>query len=114
MEIYVGNLLHGLSEEELRQVFATYGNVGRVSIIKDKVTGMSRGFGFVHMDDREEATAAITALNGSDLRGRTMTVNEARPRAPRSMDDRGPRPSRSGGFSGRDGGRDGRRDRSRF
>jgi len=117
MEIYVGNLLHGLTEEELKQVFEAYGNVGRVSVIKDKVTGMSRGFGFVHMDNQDEAAAAISALNGSDLKGRAMTVNEARPRAPRTNDDRAPRtssPYRSNFSSGRDsGGRDSGRDSGR-
>ena len=106
-------MLHALTEDELRQAFAAYGNVSRVSIIKDRDSGMSRGFGFVHMDDQNEAAAAISALNGSDLKGRRMTVNEARPKAPRENfggsrgGDRGG--YRSGGFSGS---RDQRRDRN--
>jgi RNA recognition motif-containing protein len=122
MEIYVGNLLHALTEEELKQVFGTYGSVGRVSIVKDKVTGMSRGFGFVHMDNQDEAAAAISALNGSDLKGRAMTVNEARPRAPRTNDRGASRPysrpssfggGREQGGRGDFGGRE-RRDRNRY
>jgi len=91
MNIYVGNLLRTLSESELKEVFQVYGTVQTASIIKDKMTGDSRGFGFVEMPNRDEAMKAIASLNGKDLKGRNMTVNEAKPRTD------GPR---SGGFGG--------------
>ncbi len=81
MNIYVGNLLRNLSEAELKQAFEAYGTVQTASIIKDKITGDSRGFGFVEMPNREEAMKAIASLNGHDLKGRALTVNEAKPRA---------------------------------
>ncbi|MCJ7563928.1 MAG: RNA-binding protein [Candidatus Aminicenantes bacterium] len=96
MNIYVGNLLRTLSETELKEVFQVYGTVQTASIIKDKMTGDSRGFGFVEMPNRDEAMKAIASLNGKDLKGRNMTVNEAKPRTD------GPR---SGGFGGGGGGR---------
>jgi len=96
MNIYVGNLLRTLSETELKEVFQAYGTVQTASIIKDKMTGDSRGFGFVEMPNRDEAMKAIASLNGKDLKGRNMTVNEAKPRTD------GPR---SGGFGGGGGGR---------
>jgi RNA recognition motif-containing protein len=80
MNIYVGNLLRSLSETELKEVFQAYGTVQTAAIIKDKITGDSRGFGFVEMPNRDEALKAIAALNGKDLKGRNMTVNEAKPR----------------------------------
>jgi RNA recognition motif-containing protein len=80
MNIYVGNLPFGVSEDEVRQAFAAYGNVSAVSIIKDHVTGQSRGFGFVEMPDGTEGNAAIVALNGKPLKGRPLKVNEARPK----------------------------------
>jgi RNA recognition motif-containing protein len=80
MNIYVGNLLRSLSETELKEVFQAYGTVQTASIIKDKMTGESRGFGFVEMPNKDEATKAISSLNGKDLKGRNMTVNEAKPR----------------------------------
>jgi RNA recognition motif-containing protein len=92
MNIYVGNLLRDLSENELREAFQAYGTVQTASIIKDKFSGDSRGFGFVEMPNREEALKAISALNGKDLRGRTINVNEAKPR---SEGSRG-----GGGFGG--------------
>jgi RNA recognition motif-containing protein len=92
MNIYVGNLLRELSENELREAFQAYGTVQSASIIKDKFSGDSRGFGFVEMPNREEALKAISALNGRDLRGRTINVNEAKPR---SEGSRG-----GGGFGG--------------
>jgi len=87
VNIYVGNLLRNLSESELKEVFQAYGTVQSASIIKDKITGDSRGFGFVEMPNNDEAQKAISALNGKDLKGRALTVNEARPRS-------------SGGFGG--------------
>ena len=94
MNIYVGNLPHELTEEELRQAFETFGEVTSAKIITDKFSGVSRGFGFVEMPTKAEAQAAITGLNGTELKGRTLNVNEARPRPE----------SRQGGGR-RDGGR---------
>ena len=97
--IFVGNLDFNTSEEELRQLFQSYGQVDRVSIMTDRDTGRSRGFGFVEMANAEEGEKAIAALNGSQIGGRKLNVNEARPR-----------PERTGG--GRDrGGRGGGRGR---
>lgn len=78
--IFVGNLSFQTSQEELQQAFAQYGAVERVSIVTDKQTGQSRGFGFVEMTNADEAEQAITQLNGAQLNGRRMNVNEARPR----------------------------------
>jgi RNA recognition motif-containing protein len=88
--IFVGNLNFNTGEDELRQLFEGYGQVDRVSIMTDRETGRSRGFGFVEMTNGEEAERAIAALNGSQLGGRTLNVNEARPK-----------PERSGGGGGR-------------
>src|SRR5215475_1010428 len=82
--IFVGNLSFNTGEEELRQVFGTYGQVDRVSIMTDRDTGRSRGFGFVEMTNAEEGDKAIAALNGSQIGGRTLNVNEARPKPERS------------------------------
>jgi cold-inducible RNA-binding protein len=97
MKIYVGNLSRQASEEDLRQAFEAFGEVASVTIIKDKFTGESKGFGFIEMPTGGEAQAAITGLNGQELKGRTLNVNEARPR---EEGDRGR--SHSGG--GRPGG----------
>ncbi|HEY9165293.1 MAG TPA: RNA-binding protein [Candidatus Kryptonia bacterium] len=94
MNIYVGNISRELSEDELREAFAAFGQVSTVNIIKDKFTGEYRGFAFVEMPVKEEAQAAINGLNGKDLKGRALNVNEARPRT----DDR-----RGGGGGGRGG-----------
>ncbi len=80
MNIYAGNLSRDLTESELKEAFEAFGVVTSVSIIKDRYTGESRGFGFVEMPNQEEAQAAINGLNGKNLKGRTATVNEARPR----------------------------------
>ena len=90
--IFVGNLNFNTSEDELRQLFEAYGQVGRVSIMTDRDTGRSRGFGFVEMSSSEDGEKAIAALNGSQVGGRTLNVNEARPK-----------PERSGGGGGRGG-----------
>ena len=82
MNIYVGNLSFKAGENDLRQAFAAFGAVSTVSIIKDQVTGKSRGFAFVEMPNSTEAQAAIAGLNGKDLLGRPLMVNEARPRTP--------------------------------
>ena len=80
MNIYVGNLSRDVTQDELHQAFASHGEVASANIISDKFSGESRGFGFVEMPKDDEARAAITALNGTDLKGRTLNVNEARPR----------------------------------
>ena len=84
MNIYVGNLPHATTESELRETFSAYGSVDSAAIVTDKFTGKSRGFGFVEMPDDSEAGTAIEELNGQDLGGRALTVNEARPREQRS------------------------------
>jgi RNA recognition motif-containing protein len=89
--IFVGNLSFNTSEDELRQIFETYGQVERVSILTDRETGRSRGFGFVEMTNPEEGEKAITGLNGSQFGGRTINVNEARPKADRPSGGRGER-----------------------
>ena len=89
--IFVGNLSFNTSEDELRQIFETYGQVERVSILTDRETGRSRGFGFVEMTNPEEGEKAIAGLNGSQFGGRTINVNEARPKAERPGGGRGER-----------------------
>ena len=81
--IFVGNLDFNTSEEELRQMFEAYGQVDRVSIMTDRDTGRSRGFGFVEMTNAEDGDKAIAALNGTQVGGRTLNVNEARPKVER-------------------------------
>jgi RNA recognition motif-containing protein len=83
MNIYVGNLAVQTTEAELREAFESFGDVDTAKIIKDNVTGRSRGFGFVEMPNREEAQAAISGLNGKELGGSALTVNEAKPRESR-------------------------------
>ena len=78
--LYVGNLPHSTIEADLRAFFEAYGTVDKASIVTDKETGRSRGFGFVEMSDSADADKAIAALNGSELGGRTLTINEARPK----------------------------------
>ena len=95
MNIYVGNLSFEVSEDEIRQAFEAFGEVSSVNIITDRYSGQPRGFGFVEMPDKAEAQAAIENLNGKELSGRPLNVNEARPRA-----DRG-RPGGRGGGGGR-------------
>ena len=81
--IYVGNLSFNTAEQELSELFSQHGQVANVAIITDRDTGRSRGFGFVEMADDTEGRAAIEALNGQEIDGRSLTVNEARPRADR-------------------------------
>jgi len=102
MNIYVGNLSRDLTENDLREAFAAFGEVSSASIIKDKFSGESRGFGFVEMPNKDEADKAIAGLNGRDLKGRTATVNEARPRTdkPRTGGFGGGRGGSRGGFGG--------------
>ena len=83
MEIFVGNLSFDSTEDDIRQLFNAFGTVERVNVITDRETGRSRGFGFVRMPNEDEARDAIEGLNGTELQGRTLTINQARPRQPR-------------------------------
>jgi cold-inducible RNA-binding protein len=83
MNIFVGNMAFTTTEQELRQLFESYGTVDAIRVMLDRETGRSRGFGFVEMPDSQAAQEAIAGLNGTSLAGRTLTVNEARPREPR-------------------------------
>lgn len=83
MKIYAGNLSYSVSSEDLRAAFSQFGTVDSADVIMDRSTGRSKGFGFVEMSDANEAKAAIDGLNGKDLDGRSMNVNEARPREDR-------------------------------
>lgn len=83
MNIYVGNLAYSVTDEDLRDAFAASGQVTRASVVKDKFSGQSKGFGFVEMPDNAEANAAIKAMNDKPLKGRNLRVNEARPREER-------------------------------
>lgn len=97
MNIYVGNLPRQASEDDLRPLFEPFGKIMSVNVIKDKFSNESKGFGFVEMSKKSEGQAAIEALNGKDLMGQALTVNEARPKS-----EGGPR--RSGGGGGYGGG----------
>jgi cold-inducible RNA-binding protein len=101
MNIYVGNLSFEAMEDEVRQLFAAYGDVSSVNILTDKFSGRPRGFGFVEMPQQEQAQAAIQNLNGKEFMGRALTVNEARPKSDR--------PRGGGGGHGGHGGGGGRR-----
>ena len=106
-KLYVGNLPFSATEDGLMSAFSAFGKVDSVKIITDRDTGRSKGFGFVEMGDDNEAEKAIGSMNGADFGGRTLTVNEARPMAPREP--------RSGGFGGgHRGDRGDRGGRSRF
>jgi RNA recognition motif-containing protein len=83
MRIYVGNLPYSVTDDELRDVFSDFGELVSAEVVKDKFSGQSKGFGFVDMPNNSEADQAIKALNDTDLKGRKLTVNEARPRAER-------------------------------
>lgn len=106
--IFVGNLDFNTSEDELRNLFGTYGQVDRVSIMTDRDTGRSRGFGFVEMASAEDGEKAIAALNGTQVGGRTLNVNEARPKVERGGGGSGgggrDRGGRGGGHGGGGGG----------
>jgi len=107
MNIYVGNIAHSVSEETLRSLFEQIGAVKSVKIITDKFTGMSRGFGFVQMETKEDAEKAIEDLNGHELEGRTIVVNQARERERRPQRSNGG--GNGGGYrGGHGGGRGGR------
>ncbi len=94
-KLYVGNLSYSVDNRELESMFATFGSVTSANVITDRETGRSKGFGFVEMSDDQGARAAISALNGKDVDGRSLTVNEARPREEKSG---------GGGFGGGRGG----------
>lgn len=100
MKLFVGNFSFNTTEADLQTLFAPFGNVESVAVVTDRQTGRSRGFGFVEMSDRSEAEKAIEALNGKEFSGRTLNVNEARPKTD------------NGGFRGgrSSGGRGGRQD----
>ncbi len=83
MKIYAGNLSYSVSDEDLRAAFAQFGTVDSADVIVDRATGRSKGFGFVEMSDPSEAKAAIDGLNGKDMDGRNLNVNEAKPRTDR-------------------------------
>lgn len=89
MNIYVGNLPYSIDRDQLREIFAQYGEVRAARIVIERETGKSKGYGFVDMDNNEEANAAIAALNGTEIGGRKVIINEARPREDRPA--RGPR-----------------------
>jgi len=97
LNIYVGNLSFTTGESDLKEAFAAFGEVSTCNIIKDKFSGESRGFGFVEMPNKDEAEKAISMLNGKDLKGRALKVNEAKPRTDR--------PRGGGGFGGGGGSR---------
>lgn len=97
MNLYVGNLPYRITEDQLRETFEEFGKVSSCTIIKDKVTGQSKGFGFLEMPESSEAQAAISSLNGRDLMGRKINVNEARPRENRPSVGGGQRAYGGGG-----------------
>jgi cold-inducible RNA-binding protein len=97
-KLYVGNLGYGIGDSDLEKLFTTYGSVRSAQVIKDRDSGRSKGFGFVEMGSDQEAQAAITALNGKEIDGRTLAVNEARPK------EGGGGGRGKGGFGGRDRG----------
>ena len=105
MNIYVGNLLFDVTEDELREAFKPFGEVTEVRLIMDKFSGKSKGFGFIEMPSKEEAEKAIEELNSKDMKGRAMTVNEAKPKTDRGGG--GGRGGYGGGGGGRGGGRGG-------
>src|SRR5438874_10321828 len=96
-KLYVGNLSYGMTDNDLHNLFEPHGAVQSAQVIKDRDTGRSKGFGFVEMDNGEQAQAAVDALNGQEVNGRALTVNEARPREERGGGNR----ERSGSGSGR-------------
>ncbi len=100
MKLYVGNLAFATSSQDLQELFAQAGTVESASVVEDRETGRSRGFGFVEMSSKEEGAAAISQFNGKEVNGRALNVNEAKPREPRSGGGGGGR----GGFGGGRGG----------
>jgi len=102
--IFVGNLSYGATEDSIRSLFEAYGTVDRVSIVTDRETGQARGFGFVEMSVNAEADRAIAELNGKELGGRALNVNEARPKEDRGFGGGGGGNKRGGGGGGGSGG----------
>ena len=102
-KLYVGNLPYSVTDESLQQIFAEVGTVESAQVIMDRFSGRSKGFGFVEMSNEQEATDAISRLNGKEFEGRALTVSEARPQAPREGGGGGG----GGGFGGGRGGRGG-------
>ena len=104
MNIYAGNLSSDVTGDDLRQAFEAFGKVESANVIMDKFSGESKGFGFVEMPSKDEAAAAIAGMNGKDLKGKAVSVNEARPRVDRPRGggggDRGPRGGGGGGYGG--------------
>lgn len=107
-KLYVGNLAYVIKDRDLEQMFGQYGTVTSARVITDRDSGQSKGFGFVEMESDDQAQAAIQALNGSEVEGRALTVNEARPREDGGGGGRGGRSGGRGGYSGGGGGRGGR------
>ena len=103
-KLYVGNLPFSATDDSLREMFGQAGQVESARIITDRDTGRSKGFGFVEMSTEQEASEAINRFNGTELDGRSLTVNEARPMAPRDGGGRGPRDSGGRGHRGGGGG----------
>jgi cold-inducible RNA-binding protein len=103
-KLYVGSLPFSTTEEELHELFSAYGSIASVRIVTDKFTGMSKGFGFVEMENAGDAGKAVEGLNGKAFNGRTLIVNEARPEQPRAprTGGGGGREDRGGGFRGGD------------
>src|SRR5580658_6257404 len=99
--LYVGNLPHSTTEAELRNVFEAHGAVEKITLVTDRETGRSRGFAFVEMTNASEADKAIAALNGTDLGGRTLTINEAKPKTDRPRGGGGQKFGGGGGGGGR-------------
>jgi cold-inducible RNA-binding protein len=104
MKLYVGNMSFDVQEDDLRQAFGKFGQVESATIIMDKFSGRSKGFGFVEMSTKEEGQAAIDGLNGKDLKGRALNVNEARPQEKRQDNRGGYGGHRGGGDRGGEGG----------
>jgi len=105
MNIYAGNLSPETTDDDLRQAFEAFGQVSTATVIRDKFSGESRGFGFVEMPSKSEAQTAIDEMDGKDLKGRVVSVNEARPRADRGRGGGGRGRGGSGGSGGRGRGR---------
>lgn len=103
-KLFVGSLPYSVTEDQLRELFVPFGTIESCRVITDKFSGQSKGFGFVEMATDEEAQKAIEGMNGKDMNGRSLIVNEARPEQPRSFGGGGG----GGGFGGRGGGRGGR------
>jgi RNA recognition motif-containing protein len=102
-KLYVGNLAYGVADGDLQRLFEAHGTVASAQVIMDRETGRSKGFGFVEMGTDEEAQAAISALNGQEVEGRALTVNEARPKPDGGGGGRGGYGGKGGGGGGRGG-----------